>query len=105
MGQLLHLEATMASPKSQPESQSKSHEGTIMKDNSELEMTQLLVQLGKTNPDSKPEVFDAIFKKLRQIAHRYMRLERPEHTLQATAVVNEAYIRLMQGGEMNWQNR
>jgi len=77
-----------------------------MNNNSELEMTQLLVQLGKTDPDSTPEVFDAIFKQLRRIAHRYMRLEhRPDHTLQATAVVNEAYIRLVQGGAMNWQNR
>jgi RNA polymerase sigma factor (TIGR02999 family) len=74
-------------------------------ENSQLEMTQLLVQLGKTNQEQKPEVFDAIFKQLRRIAHRYMQSERPDHTLQATAVVHEAYMRVMEGGEMNWQSR
>jgi len=76
-----------------------------MNNNSELEMTKLLVQLGKTNPESKPEVFDAILKQLRGIAHRYMQSERPDHTLQATALVHEAYVRVIQGAEMNWQSR
>src|SRR5262249_29698456 len=81
------------------------YEGGTMTDNSPLEMTQLLVQLGKTNQEPNPEVFDEIFKQLRRIAHRYMQSERPDHTLQATAVVHEAYMRAMQGAEMNWQSR
>ncbi len=42
---------------------------------------------------------------LRQIAHRYMRMERPGHTLQTTALVNEAYLKLMNHAQVDWQNR
>ena len=42
---------------------------------------------------------------LRQIAHRYMRNERPGHTLQTTALVNEAYLKLVNRAGLNWQNR
>jgi len=42
---------------------------------------------------------------LRRIAHRYMRMERPGHTLQTTALVNEAYLRLVDQAQVDWQNR
>jgi RNA polymerase sigma factor (TIGR02999 family) len=42
---------------------------------------------------------------LRQIAHRYMRAERPGHTLQTTALVNEAFLRLVNQAQVDWQNR
>jgi RNA polymerase sigma-70 factor, ECF subfamily len=42
---------------------------------------------------------------LRQIAHRYLRAERPGHTLQTTALVNEACLKLMKGGQADWRNR
>lgn len=42
---------------------------------------------------------------LRQIAHRYMQTERSDHTLQTTALVNEACLKLMRDGQADWQNR
>ncbi len=54
---------------------------------------------------SVAEVYEAIFDELRRIAHAYMRRERPDHTLQTTALVNEAYLRLFQGQPFRWESR
>lgn len=46
-----------------------------------------------------------VYKELRHLAHRYMDRERPGHTLQTTALVNEAYMRLLDYKRMKWQDR
>ncbi len=46
-----------------------------------------------------------VYNELRRIAHRQMSLERPGHTLQSNALVNEAYLRLVQAKDVHWQNR
>jgi RNA polymerase sigma factor (TIGR02999 family) len=46
-----------------------------------------------------------VYGELRRLAHRYMERERPGHTLQTTALVNEAYMRLVDYKRMQWQNR
>ena len=46
-----------------------------------------------------------VYAELRRLAHRYMRRERADHSLQTTALVNEAYIRLVDIKQMQWQNR
>ena len=46
-----------------------------------------------------------VHDELRRLARRYMARERPDHTLQATALVNEAYLRLIDLKQMQWQNR
>lgn len=46
-----------------------------------------------------------VYDELRAIAHRYMRDERPDHTLQPTAVVHEAYMRLVDESQVQWQGR
>ena len=46
-----------------------------------------------------------VYAELRRLAHRYMRRERRGHSLQTTALVNEAYIRLVDYKRMQWQNR
>ena len=46
-----------------------------------------------------------VYAELRRLAHRYMSRERPDHSLQTTALVNEAYIRLVDYKRMQWQNR
>src|SRR5262245_43629855 len=46
-----------------------------------------------------------VYAELRRLAHRYMRRERSDHSLQTTALVNEAYIRLVDYKRMQWQNR
>jgi len=46
-----------------------------------------------------------VYEELRRLAHRYMERERPGHTLQTTALVNEAYMRLVDYKRMQWQDR
>jgi RNA polymerase sigma factor (TIGR02999 family) len=46
-----------------------------------------------------------VYKELHRLAHRYMRGERPDHTLQTTALVNEAHLRLIDSSKVRWQNR
>ena len=46
-----------------------------------------------------------VYEELRRLAHRYMRRERPGHTLQTTALVNDAYMRLVDYKRMQWQDR
>src|SRR5262245_8609218 len=46
-----------------------------------------------------------LYGELHRMAHRYMRQERPGHTLQTTALINEAYLRLMSWKNVRWQNR
>ena len=56
----------------------------------------------KAEPD---ELAPLVYEELRQLAHRYMRGERADHTLQTTALVNEAYLRLADQTDPHWQNR
>jgi RNA polymerase sigma factor (TIGR02999 family) len=51
------------------------------------------------------ELTPIVYAELRRLAHRYMRGERPGHSLQTTALVNEAYLRLVGYNRMQWQNR
>ena len=46
-----------------------------------------------------------VYEELRRLAHRYMSQERPGHTLQTSALVNEAYFRLVDQKDVHWQNR
>ena len=50
-------------------------------------------------------LFTQIYQELRRVARAYMRRERADHTLQATALVHEAYIRLFKGQPFQWENR
>ena len=51
------------------------------------------------------ELTPIVYAELHRLAHRYMRRERPDHDLQTSALVNEAYIRLVDYKRMQWQNR
>jgi len=51
------------------------------------------------------ELTPLVYKELRRLAHRHMGGERPDHTLQTTALVNEAYLRLAGQTNLNWQSR
>lgn len=50
-------------------------------------------------------VFPLVYNELRKVAHRYLRNERPDHTLQSTALVHEAYLRLEKQGAGDFKNR
>ncbi len=69
------------------------------------EVTELLVELGKGNRDAEHKLVPLVYAELRRLAAHYLRRERPEHTLQPTALVHEAYVRLTKLHEIDWQNR
>jgi RNA polymerase sigma-70 factor, ECF subfamily len=64
-----------------------------------------LVETYRQRPETPEELFGLVYNELRQVARAYMRRERADHTLQATALVNEAYLRLFEGQQFQWENR
>ena len=69
------------------------------------EVTQLLADWGKGDRSALDKLFPLVQSELRRIAQRQMSHERPGHTLQATALVNEAYLKLAGQQGFDWQNR
>jgi RNA polymerase sigma factor (TIGR02999 family) len=69
------------------------------------EVTNLLIQLRNGNRDAESKLVPLVYGELRRLAARYMRGERPGHTLQATALVHEAYLRLAGNRKIDFQNR
>jgi len=69
------------------------------------EVTQLLADWGKGDRSALDRLFPLVHDELRRIARRQMNQERAGHTLQATALVNEAYLKLAGQQEFEWQNR
>jgi RNA polymerase sigma-70 factor, ECF subfamily len=69
------------------------------------EMTQLLAAWSAGDRSALNRLAPLIDAELHHLARRYMRRERPDHTLQTTALVNEAYVRLIDQRDVRWQNR
>lgn len=69
------------------------------------EVTRLLAELRSGDEDAASRLIPLIYNELRRIAGSCMRRERPGHTLQATALVNEAFLRLAGHQQIQWQNR
>jgi len=69
------------------------------------EVTQLLADWGKGDRSALDKLLPLVHDELRRIARRQMSQERPGHTLQATALVNEAYLKLAGQQGFEWQNR
>jgi RNA polymerase sigma factor (TIGR02999 family) len=69
------------------------------------EVTQLLADWAKGDRSALDKLFPLVHSELRRIAQRQMSQERPGHTLQATALVNEAYLKLAGKQGFDWQNR
>jgi RNA polymerase sigma factor (TIGR02999 family) len=67
-------------------------------------VTQLLVELNNGDREALDKLLPLVYGELRQLADRYLRRERSDHTLQATALVHEAYLRLVDQN-VPWQNR
>jgi RNA polymerase sigma-70 factor (ECF subfamily) len=70
-----------------------------------LEITQLLVAWREGSDDALERLVPLVEPELRRLARQYLRRERPGHVLQTTALVNEAFIRLMNWKDVGWQNR
>jgi RNA polymerase sigma factor (TIGR02999 family) len=69
------------------------------------QVTQLLRDWSQGKDAALEELLPVVHQELRRLARRYMFGERLGHTLQATALVNEAYLRLVNSRQVNWQNR
>ena len=68
-------------------------------------VTQLLVAWGQGDESALAQLVPLVEAELHRLAQLYLRRERPGHTLQPTALVNEAFVRLIDGGAVQWQNR
>ena len=68
-------------------------------------VTQLLQQWSRGDTAALDELTPLVYEELRRLSHHYMKGERPDHTLQTTALVNEAYLRLADQTDPNWRNR
>ena len=69
------------------------------------EVTRLLGELRRGSPEAEAELLPLVYEHLHRLAAHYMRQERPDDTLQATALLNEAYLRLVSQENTNWQDR
>jgi len=69
------------------------------------EITQLLVSWGSGNDAALDELVPLVYPELRRLARRYMGREKQEHTLQTSALINEAYLRLVDQQNVQWQDR
>ena len=68
-------------------------------------VTQLLADWSHGDDAALAELSPLVYEELRRLAHRHMGGERPDHTLQTTALVNEAYLRLVGQSNLGWQSR
>ncbi len=72
---------------------------------SQQRVTELLAHWSQGDDAALAELTPLVYEELRHLAHRQMAGERPDHTLQTTALVNEAYLRLADQTNPRWQNR
>ena len=69
------------------------------------DVTRLLLAWRNGDEQALEKLTPLVYNELRRLAARYLRRERADHTLQATALVNEAYLQLIDQPQMDWQNR
>src|SRR5437016_9616404 len=69
------------------------------------EITQLLLNWSKGDEAALNQLIPLVYPELRKLARRYMGRESPEHTLQTSALINEAYLRLVDQQVVEWQDR
>ena len=69
------------------------------------DVTQWLIDWRNGKQEALAQMMPLVYNELRRLAQRYLQRERPDHTLQATALVHEAYLRLVDQRQAQWQNR
>jgi len=69
------------------------------------DITQLLQRISSNRGEGLDQLLDVVYAELRRQAARYLRRERKNHTLQPTALVNEAFMKLIDQRNVQWQNR
>jgi RNA polymerase sigma factor (TIGR02999 family) len=68
-------------------------------------VTQLLIAWGDGDRTAFDKLMPLVYEELRKLAHHYISRERPGHTLQTSALINEAYLRLVDQDNIQWQSR
>jgi RNA polymerase sigma factor (TIGR02999 family) len=76
-----------------------------MATSSQPDVTRLLLEWSKGDRQSLDKLLPIVYQELRRIAQHYLQQERPDHTLQATALVHEAYLKLINTKAVRWENR
>jgi RNA polymerase sigma factor (TIGR02999 family) len=76
-----------------------------MAESSTNHITQLLLAWSNGDESARERLVPIVYEELHRLAHRHIRRERPGHTLQTTALVHEAYVRLVGAKNLRWQNR
>jgi RNA polymerase sigma factor (TIGR02999 family) len=69
------------------------------------DVTQMLISYGEGDRAALDALLPLVYDELRMIARSYLRQERPDHTLQPTGLVHEAYLRLINQKQVDWRNR
>jgi len=69
------------------------------------QVTKLLKDWSDGDQSVPDQLIPLVYEELRRLAHQYMRRERPGHTLQTSALVNEAYVRLVDQNNIQWESR
>lgn len=72
---------------------------------SQIGMTNIHQTVGNRSQPARDELMSVVYNELRRLAEIYLRKERSDHTLQPTALVHEAYLRLTEQENVKWQNR
>jgi RNA polymerase sigma-70 factor (ECF subfamily) len=72
---------------------------------SSTQINRLLAEWGRGDENAREALIPVVYEELRRIARRHLWRERPDHTLQSAALVNEAYLRLVGQKTPEWQNR
>ncbi|HEX7771893.1 MAG TPA: sigma-70 family RNA polymerase sigma factor [Pyrinomonadaceae bacterium] len=76
-----------------------------MKNSPRHQITELLAEWREGNQSALDELYPLVYDELHRLARRYMSRERKDHTLQTTALINEAYVRMVDQKNVNWANR
>jgi RNA polymerase sigma-70 factor, ECF subfamily len=69
------------------------------------QITNLLIEWGNGDQSALDQLLPLVYAELHRMALRYMKQQNPSHTLQTTALIHEAYIRLVKDSDKKWQNR
>jgi len=76
-----------------------------MTDPTQDQVTQLLQRWSEGEEDARTKLMDVVYAELRDLARRYLRKERSGHTLETSALVHEAYVKLIDQNRVQWQSR
>jgi RNA polymerase sigma factor (TIGR02999 family) len=104
MGKVLYFQCGAGYLLEEPQQVSK-HGSEIVAPENSAQVSKLLVNWGLGDQEARDALIPLIYDELRRVARRHLGHERPDHTLQSAALVNEAYLRLVRQEPPHWQNR